>query len=341
MEFSRYFLFFFASLGAFNGVLLATWVYHKRREIAAAPWLSLLLIMLSIRIGKSVAFYFSPGLSRDFLQLGLSACCLIGPSLFSFCFRSLYPNKARWQLRGHFALWLVLVAVVGVMYPYHNYPELWQTWVYRGSSYVWLGYLLASAWVYRHKLAELKSYPDRLVWRDLPFIALSGGALIWFAYFTSAYTSYIVGALSFSMVLYLSIVVFSGQSRGKEKYATQLISPQQNAEISATLENLMNEQQLFTDPSMSLPRLAKRLGVSHTKLSQHLNQQHGCNFNQYLNGYRVKYAQKLLIQNQNMTIEEVAELCGFNASSTFYTAFKKQCGQTPNQFRAKSAKLSF
>ncbi|MCG7535978.1 helix-turn-helix transcriptional regulator [Pseudoalteromonas sp. OOF1S-7] len=336
MEFSRYFLFFFASLGAFNGLLLTAWIYHKRQELAGAPWLSLLLLMLSVRIGKSVAFYFSPELSKDILQLGLSACCLIGPSLFSFCFRAINPEKYRVLLRWHFAAWVSAVLLLGGLYPYHSHLELWQNWIYRGSSYVWLGYLLAASWLYRGKLVALWSTPSRLTWRDMPLVVLGGGWLIWLAYYTAAYTSYIMGALSFSMVLYLSIVVYSGADRTTVKYAAQRISVQQSRELSAKLAQLLDEEQLFTDPGMSLPRLARRLGVSHTKLSQFLNQHYGCNFNQYLNRYRVEYAQVLLCQQQSLTIDHVAELCGFNASSTFYTAFKKYSGQTPSQFRAKN-----
>ncbi|RZM71487.1 AraC family transcriptional regulator [Pseudoalteromonas rubra] len=341
MEFSRYFLFFFASLGAFNGVLLAIWIYHKRQAITGAPWLSLLLLMLSVRIGKSVAFYFSPGLSKDILQLGLSACCLIGPSLFSFCFRAQNPDKYRVMLPWHFAVWVFVVALIGFLYPYRSHLELWQSWIYRGSSYVWLGYLLAASWVCRNKLVALWSTPSRLAWRDMPLVVLGGGWLVWLAYYTAAYTSYIMGALSFSMVLYLSVVVYSGAGKAKVKYAAQRISDQQSHELSAKLTHLLDEERLFTDPDMSLPRLARRLGVSHTKLSQFLNQHYSCNFNQYLNRYRVEYAQGLLCQQQNLTMDHVAELCGFNASSTFYTAFKKYSGQTPSQFRASNtAKLS-
>ncbi|ALU42149.1 helix-turn-helix domain-containing protein [Pseudoalteromonas rubra] len=338
MEFSRYFLFFFASLGAFNGVLLAAWIYYKRREITGAPWLSLLLLMLSIRIGKSIAFYFSPGLSKDILQLGLSACCLIGPSLFSFCACHLNPNKNSPILRWHFAGWVLVVAFTGAVYPYHSNLELWQIWIYRGSGYAWFGYLIAASWLYRHKLVDLWSRQNTPNWRDLHVVVLGGGWLIWFAYYTAAYTSYIMGALSFSMVLYLSIVVYSGGSRTKEKYAAQTISPQQSHELSTKLTQLFDEELLFTDPGMSLPRLAKRLGVSHTKLSQFLNQHYGCNFNQFINRYRVQHAQSLLLQEQSLTMEHLAELCGFNASSTFYTAFKKYAGQTPSQFRAQQTR---
>ena len=59
-------LFFFSALGAFNGFLLALYVaFHAKKKIFANYFLALLLLVLSIRIIKSVFFYFNPQLSID------------------------------------------------------------------------------------------------------------------------------------------------------------------------------------------------------------------------------------------------------------------------------------
>ena len=90
-------LFFFSALGAFNGFLLSLYfAVNAKKKIFANYFLSLLLLVLSIRIIKSVFFYFNPHLSNTFIQIGLSACILIGPFLFLYL-RSYSPySKSVW-----------------------------------------------------------------------------------------------------------------------------------------------------------------------------------------------------------------------------------------------------
>ncbi|MFT4569039.1 MAG: hypothetical protein ACI9FN_004009 [Saprospiraceae bacterium] len=46
--------------------------------------MAILMLTLSLRIGKSVLLYFNPALDEAWKQLGLSACLFIGPVLFMY-----------------------------------------------------------------------------------------------------------------------------------------------------------------------------------------------------------------------------------------------------------------
>ncbi|MEM9858038.1 MAG: AraC family transcriptional regulator, partial [Bacteroidota bacterium] len=82
MELSRELLFFFSALGAFNGLVIGLYFLLVAKPRAASNYfLGLLLLALSIRIGKSVIYYFNPDLAGIYLQLGISGCLFIGPSL--------------------------------------------------------------------------------------------------------------------------------------------------------------------------------------------------------------------------------------------------------------------
>lgn len=76
-----YLLFFFAGIGAFNGWVLAAWLLLRRPGTPAQRWLAALVLVVSLRTGKSVLFYFYPQISKSILQVGLTACFLIGPCL--------------------------------------------------------------------------------------------------------------------------------------------------------------------------------------------------------------------------------------------------------------------
>lgn len=339
MNVTAYFLFFFSSLGVFNGLVLATWLLFREKKHPGNAWLAILLLLLCVRIGKSIAFYFMPNLDKSILQLGLSACFLIGPCIVVYIIHQLQMSSSKALAKWAFISLTILVVTIGIVFPYHTYLELWQVWVFKTSSYLWFICLLFGFYLYRKKIKRLTDHWKSLC-TDKGFVTLVGGSLICLAYFSASYTSYIMGALSFTLILYLSLVVFinaqSIEPVAVEKYANNKLATKKIEQYSQTLDDLMNNERLFRDPQLTLPRLAKRLSVPHTVLSQLLNDHYQMNFKQYVNSLRITLAKELLIEQPNATIDDISEQCGFSASSTFYNAFKQQTGVTPNRFRTSN-----
>ncbi len=331
---SQHLLFFFAMLGAFNGIGLAAFLWWRARGKPALRWLSLLILTVGVRTGKSVAFHFWPDIPRIVLQFGLTACFMIGPCLF-FLVRSCQSDTSGPSLldRWHIAALVILAIGVNVVLPYTGHPALWRHVITPGINYVWLGYLLlASVQLYRHRtrLAGGSTGPMLLG-------ALTGVWVIWLAYYTAGYTSYIVGALSFTFVLASSVVVYLRQRAGQatvEPYQDRRIAePEATTQLQALAE-LMGKERLHLDPGLTLPRLARRLGMPQTRLSQLLNDNNQTSFKQYLAQLRVLEAKVLLRQLPPKPLELVAEQAGFQSMSTFHSAFKKYEGITPAAFRA-------
>ena len=334
---SQNFLFFFAMLGAFNGIGVASFLWWRAKGKPTQRWLSLLLLMVSVRTGKSVAFHFWPDIPQIVLQLGLTACFMIGPCLF-FLVRSTQGDTSglgradRW----HIAVLLALIIAVNVFLPYVAHPDLWRQVITPAINYAWLVYLLlATAQVYlqRTRLAGTPSGP-------LLLGALAGIWIIWIAYYTAGYTSYIVGALSFTFVLAASVLVYLRLRSGQapiEPYQDRRIPESEAAAQLQALAALMANERLYLDPGLTLPRLARRLGMPQTRLSQLLNDNNQTSFKQYLAQLRVIEAKALLRQLPPKPLEIVAEEAGFQSMSTFHSAFKKQEGVTPAAFRATKA----
>jgi AraC-like DNA-binding protein len=103
----------------------------------------------------------------------------------------------------------------------------------------------------------------------------------------------------------------------------------------------MEEDKVYLDPELSLPRLAEALGCSVNHLSQAINAGHNLSFFDYVNHYRVAEAARLLRQKDCRfpAVLDVALSVGFNSISTFYTAFKKSTGQTPAKYRRAKSSL--
>ena len=75
MEFSSQLLFFFSALGAFNGLLIGCYfLLFAKPKSYAYRFLGMSILMLSIRVGKSVFYSFIPDLPFGYLNFGLLAC---------------------------------------------------------------------------------------------------------------------------------------------------------------------------------------------------------------------------------------------------------------------------
>ncbi len=334
---SQHFLFFFAMLGAFNGVVAASVLWWRAKGETTQRWLALLILMIGVRTGKSVTFHFWPEVPFAVLQLGLTACFMIGPCLY-FLVRSSQEDPARPGKadRWHLGALLLLVAAVTVLLPYSRNVELWRHTIAPGINYAWLGYLLlTTALVHRHR-ARLRTS------RSGPLLlgALAGIWIIWIAYYTAGYTSYIVGALSFTFVLVVSILICLRLRSGQapiEPYQDRRIPAAEATVALQALADLMAGERLHLDAGLTLPRLARRLGIPQTRLSQLLNDNNQTSFKQYLTQLRVTEAKALLQQSPAKSLDVVAQEAGFQSMSTFYSAFKKCEGITPAAFRTAAA----
>ncbi len=341
MDIDNQLLFFFSALGAFNGLLLSIYFFFFVKSKHISNYLlGGLLAALSIRIGKSVFFYFNPELSKIYLQIGLSACFLIGPLLYFYIKSKTTSSDQKQKLWSIQIIVLILfVIVVGVLFPYPAHQELWGKTFIKIIYYQWLLCIIITAFLLKNSFKKIFNKTQILNHNDTWVLSVFLGVLfIWVAYFIASYTSYIVGAFSFSFVLYLSVLLLFHKSRksskaeNQEKYANQKISKSEADQLFSKIDLLLAEKELYKNPNLTLPQLAKELNMRTHLLSQFINDNLDKNFSQFINEYRITEAKRLLKANTSLKIEVIAEQCGFNSNSTFYTAFKKITNTTPSKY---------
>lgn len=142
-------------------------------------------------------------------------------------------------------------------------------------------------------------------------------------------------SLVIALLSCIALLVNSGVSfLPPSKYASSSLGEEKYDEIILRVSQTMVEKELFKEVDFNLPRLAKLLNTNPSYLSQAINYSTGMRFNDYINQFRVEEAKRQLTapQNKHLTIEAIAELCGFQSKSTFFRAFKKSTGLTPKQF---------
>lgn len=338
MNFQSQIIFFFSALGAFNGFLLSLYfAFTAKKKKFSNYFLALLLLMLSIRIIKSVFFYFNPQLYNIFIQIGLSACILIGPFLFLYLKNYTTKERVNWAI--HTVPYLVGITVLGTFYSYVEHRGGWSKWIVNGIYLQWFIYILLSLRFIKPSFKKLKS-KERLSNIEVWLLSIYFGvSFILLTYSVGAYTSYIVGALSFSFVLYLVVLltIFKSNKQTtffeeKEKCQDKEIEKGILEKIESSLPKIADKE-LFLDPNITLEDTAKELGVPKHVLSQYLNKKLQKSFSTFINELRIKKAKELLQTKTNFTIEGIGYESGFNSKSTFFTAFKKLTGQTPSEYQ--------
>ncbi|MBE8726609.1 helix-turn-helix domain-containing protein [Flavobacterium hungaricum] len=104
------------------------------------------------------------------------------------------------------------------------------------------------------------------------------------------------------------------------------------------LELLCKEQHIYTDSTLSREKVAEKLGISAGYVSQIVNTVTGDNFANYINSYRVEAFKEMISDSEyeNYNLLAMGLESGFTSKTTFYKAFKKVTGQTPNEYKNTS-----
>ena len=82
---------------------------------------------------------------------------------------------------------------------------------------------------------------------------------------------------------------------------------------------------------LSLGMLAQKFALSRSHFSKLFKEVTGIGLNEYITLTRISAAEKLLVK-KNMSITEVASVCGFNDSNYFAAVFKRIKGITPKKY---------
>lgn len=300
--------------------------------------------MLSIRTGKSVFFHFNPELAEVYLQIGLAGCFFIGPFLY-FYLRSFTEedSKIKEEWKVHM---IGLIPLIGILIYYYNLDPTLDRWRHFVNSiyFVWELYTIAAAITLKTLFVELVQKKRALSNKDKWILSVFlGNVLILITYLSFPYVSYIVGALSFTFIVYLVILVLIFNKKGSSlfkktgKYSATKIMDSETENIIKELTELMTSEALYRDPNLTMPIVAKRLGILNHKLSQVINDHLDKNFPALINEYRIEEAKRMLVSNDTYTLEAIGYECGFNSKSTFFATFKKQTGFTPSQYKKKAS----
>ncbi len=192
---------------------------------------------------------------------------------------------------------------------------LWLRFLLSGYSGLWIVSIICCLFFYLFRLTDKTSWV-------LPVVSIAGFAFI---------NTLLVCALR-------QPAAFMGLTQADEillENIQPVKAPQlRGAEQVDKVAEFMHRNQPFLDSTLSLSQLAHQLKLSPHDLSAIINNGFQQNFFTFISEYRIEHAKKLLAMPEDKrTILDIMYSSGFNSKSVFNTAFKKQTGLTPSEYR--------
>lgn len=102
--------------------------------------------------------------------------------------------------------------------------------------------------------------------------------------------------------------------------------------------DIMDKQQLFRNPELKLSDVAAALGTNTRYVADSIKKGSGQTFSQFVNGYRINYAKRLIRQSPNKTIIEIYTDAGFSSERSFFRTFKEATGMTTREWLSQQTK---
>lgn len=106
----------------------------------------------------------------------------------------------------------------------------------------------------------------------------------------------------------------------------------EQSEKARKLEQWMETEKPYLDPNFKLIDLMRALPKNRTYLSEFINTAYGCTFYQFVTRYRIEEAKRIMRENSELKMADVAVRSGFSSQSAFSRIFIRETGQTPREW---------
>jgi AraC-like DNA-binding protein len=348
----------------FVGIFLIT---HKKGNRRNNILLSTLFILIAWNIGNLTLQMNGVALEWEFLQyIDDGFFLLYGPIIYLYTQGVIYKDfklsrRNLLHLIPYLLLTILLLSlgnfVPGTLEEIIKNDLPWQFYLISALMYthvfVYFGLTYKSLWKYRKIIKNKYSQIDQINLDWLSF-SLNTFVLLTFVSLIQNFIALAENRSLFIITLVLLLIfvfyfvnkvilkalrqpeIFAGIAKNEtSKYMGSNLTPDQIEEYKQQLLDLFNTEKPFLNPQVSLADLSEKLSISTKHLSQVINQSFNKSFFDFINTFRIQEVQQILKESSDdkMTVLEAMYEAGFNSKSSFNTAFKKETGQTPTEFR--------
>ena len=136
----------------------------------------------------------------------------------------------------------------------------------------------------------------------------------------------------FNYFIELLSLFYDLANSGKQRLLSTTTLPKGNFEESDRTKLLYDYVQENFQAKLTLEEISNLFSMSTVSFNRFIKKRTGKTFVEYLNDVRIGHASRWLIE-RDLSISEIAYMCGFNNIANFNRIFKKIRGRTPTQYR--------
>jgi AraC-like DNA-binding protein len=339
VQYTDQLLFFFGAIGVFNSFVIG--VYYlltaERKHLPRIVFSAFLLI-LSLRVAKSLLYSFSSIEPIFILQSGPAFFLLIGPLFYAYVSSHLSTRaKAIRTIKLNALVGVSAMAGLLIVFPFRSHVDTNKDIILPLINAQLLIYIIASLWKIRSAIVDVKKIAVINLW----LLALSTNLLLLWAVFSfTSFTYFIIGSIIYSTLFYAYFILLLKNKKLRFDLFRRAIHQDLNSklkrggELKTALIASITQHRLFANPDLKLPDLAEHMDLSVHDLSRFLNDDLSITYPDFINSFRVEEAKRLLEMETVFTVEALGNNAGFRSKSAFYRAFRKHTGTTPGNYQA-------
>lgn len=314
----------FSSISVTSCAFLASYfLFIKKEHMVKDVTLGLLFIAIALRISKSIFYYALPEISPFGTAIGFFGFACIGPLAFKYFTFSKNNYK---KVFTPDILFHILLPIIGFSIIITNNRFAYDMYLIANISLVTYLGIIAIKFILKAKAFELSNWHKSLFY-SLVVLCL----ILIYQLFGETMKAYAIGIALSSLVLYF-LFFYALQSPSVVKKPSSKVIPK---EILQKITKAIEDDKIYFQPGITLAQFAEAINTPNYMVSMALKKLYNKNFPELINSYRIMAIREKLIEPEfaNEKIEDLAYDVGFNTSSAFYSAFKKEVSMTPREYQ--------
>lgn len=154
----------------------------------------------------------------------------------------------------------------------------------------------------------------------------------WVMIFTFTYTIYYLGFGIYYIQYPRSFIFLEPAINKRENIMEELAKAPGRINWDQLKKQILEDKYYLRD-GVNIEEMAHFLKIGRTTLSTFINNDERMNFNTWINTLRVEEAKRLMLENPNYNLAQIAEMIGYSESSNFSRQFKLITAETPSVWR--------
>ena len=323
---------------------MMAWMFWRKGNDLLHRMIMWLMIVVDLQFVKDIAFFYLFDANDEHMWYLTTALDMMIIPFYSFVLMELVkPGWFRWMKAFFLELPFLLLPIFYLVTRSLIWFYLLAVWgaVYGTVTFILLYFLIGR---YNRQLKERFSYQENINLNWLRailhtfFLILAIWTISCFVIDANFDNIYLLSSLTLWM--FICYFVYKHETVIDELGDVEIVPIMEETEaevstLAAEVQRLFDEEKLFLNPKLKLSDVAREVGTNRTYLSRYFNQENGHTFYDFVNNYRIKYAEGLL-KTTSANLQEIADRSGFNSLSTFRRVFTATHGCSPTEYRITS-----